>query len=103
MAVPVPTLSQVAAGLHADESDARLQECYAAAVQTQARDCNVLIYTEDLAEALHRRVGRLWGTKAHTLGVLDTGPDYGVQYTPRYDPIVDELEAPYRHERTVVA
>lgn len=103
MAVAVPTLEEVAADLGVDPSDERFVKIYETGVKQQGRDCDVSDYSEDLAEALYRRVGRLWGTKGHTLGVLDTGTDFGVQYTPRYDPIVDELEAPYRYERTVVS
>jgi hypothetical protein len=66
-------------------------------------ECITDPYTADLAEALIRRVANLWASKAHTLGVLNTGTDFGVAYVPRYDPIFDDLEGPYRVKRTVVA
>jgi hypothetical protein len=103
MSVAIPSIESVAQDVGVDPADSRFVEIYNTAVHNQARDCDVSDYTEDLAEALYRRVNRLWSSKAHSLGVLDTGPDYGVQYVPRYDPILDELEAPYRYERTVIA
>lgn len=71
---------------------------YAAAVRQQAEACIVDPDDPALAEALYRRVANLWASKAHTLGVLNTGFELGVQYVPNYDPIVDQLE---RHARRI--
>ena len=90
-----PTVAEVAARiLGADET--ALLPLYEAAWAQQCHYCCVDPYHPDLAEALHRRVANLWASKAHTLGVLDTGNDFGVQYVPRYDPTVEALEGPHR-------
>ena len=90
-----PTVAEVAARiLGADET--ALLPLYEAAWAQQCHYCCVDPYHPDLAEALHRRVANLWASKAHTLGVLDTGNDFGVQYVPRYDPMVEALEGPHR-------
>lgn len=103
MSATVPTLAEAAARLKADESDAVFVSCYSAAIAKQGEDCDVSMYTETLREAAFRRVANLWASRAHTLGVLDTGSDYGLQYVPRYDPVLDDLERPYRHAPTVLA
>lgn len=91
-----PTLDQVAAQLGADPTDPRLVLAYDAAVFVQEHVCHVDPYTPGLAEALHRRVGFLWASRAHTLGVLDTGTEYGTSYMPMYHPDWDMLEGPSR-------
>lgn len=92
-----PTLDEVAARLGVDPSDVDLAGMYDAAMGQQNNHCTVDPYTPELAEAFYRRVANLWTSKAHTLGVLDTGSEYGVQYVPRYDPMVDQLEGSARH------
>ena len=103
MSADRPTLQESATRLGADVSDPVFVSCFEAAVLSQDMDCNTLTYDERLREALVRRVANLWASKAHTLGVLDTGADFGVSYVPQYDPVVDNLEAPYRKSVTVVA
>ena len=92
----VPTLDEVAGRLGVDPADPALGSCYAAAVEQQQQHCDTSTYTDSLAEALYRRAANLWASKAHLLGVLDTGFEFGVQYVPRYDPVVDQLEGPWR-------
>lgn len=103
MTAPVPSITEAADRLQADELDLTFVHCYEAAVASQSEDCDVTVYGWRLAEALHRRVANLWASKAHTLGVMDTGPDFGVSYVPQYDPVVDGLERPFRLTTTVVA
>lgn len=98
-----PTLQESADRLQADETDPIFASCYQAAVASQDADCEVSAYDARLREALERRVANLWTSKAHTMGVLDTGSDFGVSYVPQYDPVVDALERPYRLTTTVVA
>ena len=90
-----PTLAQVVARIPGGTEDA-VRPLYDAAWAQQCHYCCVDPYHPDLAEALIRRVANLWASKAHTLGVLDTGNDFGVQYTPRYDPMIENLEGPHR-------
>ena len=90
-----PTLAQVVARIPGGTEDA-VRPLYDAAWAQQCHYCCVDPYHPDLAEALIRRVANLWASKAHTLGVLDTGTEFGVQYVPRYDPVVDALEGPHR-------
>jgi hypothetical protein len=103
MAVAVPTPEEIAAELGVDSTDTRYMRCYDAGVARQAVECVTDPYEADLAEALFRRVANLWASKAMTLGTLNTGTDYGIQYVPRYDPILDNLENPYRRKLTVVS
>ena len=98
-----PTLAEAAARLRADDTDPVFVACYESAVAQQATVCDVSAYNAALFEACHRRIANLWASKSHTLGVLDTGTDFGVQYVPQYDPMLDALERPYRYETTVVA
>lgn len=94
----IPTLQDCAARLNVDAP--ALAPFYDAAVRQQCEACTFQVSPGDpaLAEALHRRVANLWASKAHTLGVLDTGSDLGVQYVPQYDPVIDALE---RHARQI--
>lgn len=103
MSVDRPTLQESADRLQADPSDPVFSSCHAAAILSQDMDCHTLTYDSRLREALERRVANLWASKAHTLGVLDTGADFGASYVPQYDPVVDGLERPYRKTTTVVA
>lgn len=73
-----------------------LHAMYNAAIEQQCAACYTDPYTVALGEALIRRVANLWSTRAHTLGVMDTGFDLGVQYTPIFDPTIDALERPFR-------
>lgn len=92
--VEVPTVAQVAArfGVPTDQ----IEGFYGAAVSQQEDECYTDNYSPALAEALYRRVGNLWGSKAHTMGILDTGADYGVQYVPQYDSTIENLEGTRR-------
>ena len=90
-----PTPTDVAARIVGADAQTILP-LYEAAWAQQCHYCCTDPYHPDLAEALHRRVANLWSSKAHTLGVLDTGNDFGVQYVPRYDPMVEALEGPHR-------
>lgn len=101
--VTPPTLQESADRLRVDETDPVFVSCYQAALASQQQDCRTDEYDARLREAMERRVANLWASKAHTLGVLDTGSDYGVSYVPQYDPVVDSLERPHRHAPTVVA
>jgi hypothetical protein len=92
----VPTLVEVAARLGVPADDPDLGLMYAAAVEAQAAYCLIEVYTDGLAEALYRRAANLWASRTHTLGILDTGLDVGVGYVPRYDPVLDALEGPWR-------
>ena len=98
-----PTLQESADRLGVDDTDLVFRSCYEAAVLSQDMDCHTLTRDARLNEALERRVANLWASKAHTLGVLDTGADFGASYVPQYDPVVDGLERPYRKTTTVVA
>lgn len=95
--VPVPTAVECAARYGIGAADTELFDgMYRAAVEHQAQYCDVDVYSDGLAEALYRRVGNLWASKAHTLGIMDTGLDGMITYVPRYDPVVDGLEGPWR-------
>jgi hypothetical protein len=95
-----PTLAEVAARIPGGDPG-QVRPLYDAAWEQQCHHCYTNPYHPDLAEALHRRVANLWASKGHTLGVLDTGTDFGVQFVPRYDPVIEALEGP--HRRMVVA
>lgn len=103
MAYQPPTVEEVAVRLGADPSDVRLPSLLDAALETQATVCNVGVYTASLHEAAIRRCAFLWASMPHTLGVLDTGDTYGVQYLPLYHPDWDALEMPHRIDKIVVA
>jgi hypothetical protein len=90
-----PTVAEVAGRIvGADEQT--ILPLYEAAWHQQCELCCVDPYSPDLAEALHRRVGDLWASKAHTFGVLDTGSDFGVQTTPYFNSEIERLEGPHR-------
>ena len=92
--VEVPTVDEVAARL--GTTSEAIAGFYGAAVSQQEDDCYTDAYTAALAEALYRRTANLWGSKAHTLGVLDTGADFGVSFVPQYDSTVENLEGTRR-------
>ena len=87
-----PTEAQVAERLGLDPSDARLPGIREAALLVQSRVCEVDPFDAGLYEAALRRAAFLFSSMPHTLGVLDTGTDYGVQYLPLYHPDWDALE-----------
>jgi hypothetical protein len=78
--------------------DAQFLRYYDAAVEEQCQACYVDPYTPALADALVYRVQNKLAGAAHTLGTYDTGGDFGVQYTPQYDPRIDKAE---RHRRRI--
>ena len=90
-----PTLAEVVARIPGGSEDA-VRPLYDAALAQQCHYCCISPYHPDLAEALQRRVANLWASRGHTNGVLDTGTDLGVQYLPRWDPMVETLEGPHR-------
>jgi hypothetical protein len=105
--MPLPTVQQAAerhgVNLQATPGDPTVEtfeRIYGAALAGQAADCTTVDPDDDrMGEALLRRVGNLWASKAHTLGVLDTGfGELGVQFVPSSDPVVDQLE---HHVRTI--
>ena len=90
-----PTLVEVVARIPGGTEDA-VRPLYDAAWAEQCIQCCVDPYGPDLAHALIRRVKRLWAAQGHTLGVLDTGGDFGPQYILRLDWLIEEAEGPHR-------
>jgi hypothetical protein len=74
-------------------SDDELQSILDAALGAQQAACDTTVRTEGLDRALIRRVGRGVAARGLPLGAQDT--EYGQQFIPRWDPILQELEAPY--------
>jgi hypothetical protein len=74
-------------------SDDELQSILDAALESQQAACDTTVRTEGLDRALIRRVGRGVAARGLPLGAQDT--EYGQQFIPRWDPILQELEAPY--------
>lgn len=87
-----PSVADLAERLGVPPADPRLPGFLAAALLVQSRVCETDPYDEGLREAALRRAAFLWASTAHTLGALDTGTDYGVQYLPMYHPDWDLLE-----------
>lgn len=83
-------LGLVDPGTSPDEYDL----CLAAALGSQAARCDVTVYGPELHEAALRRAARDVAGRGMSLGVYDS-PDFGQQYLPRWDSIVQTLEAPY--------
>lgn len=91
MAVPVPSLDEVAAALGKDADD--VEAAYLAEVDAQAAACRVDPYGSDLAQALVRRVQRALHMKNLPLGVT---LDENAIRVGSSDPEVRRLEAPHR-------
>jgi len=91
-----PTVDEICARLSVPAGNPMVAEMRLAAIGQQDSDCLTDPFTDQLREALFRRTANLWASKAHTLGILDTGLDLGVAYVPRYDPVIDSLEGPFR-------
>lgn len=68
--------------------------CLAVAREAQAQRCDVSIYGPELFEAVLRRAARELAGRGMSLGVYDS-PDFGQQYLPRWDALVQAQEAPY--------
>ena len=93
-----PTLEAVAARIGGDPSSVVVQAIYDATM-SHVRESGRFVcdpWTPAHTEYVYRIAGNLWASKAHTLGVVDTGGDVGPVLTPRYDPVADRLMSPYR-------
>lgn len=91
-----PTLPELRQRLQLPESvvtDDELTDILASCRDAQDADCDTTTRTEALDLALIRRVGRDVAARSLPLGSQDT--EYGQAYIPRWDPILQELEAPY--------
>jgi hypothetical protein len=76
-------------------SDEQLQAILDACVEVQAAYLNpVAAESPALTQALIRRVGRAVTARGIPLGAQNT--EFGTMYVPQWDPILQELEAPYR-------
>lgn len=92
-----PSVADFAARVGVPETDPRLPGLLDAALLVQSRVCETVPFDAALHEAALRRAAFLWASVGHTLGVLDTGTDYGVQYLPLYHPDWDALEVGRRN------
>ena len=69
--------------------------CLAVALAAQAQRCDVSEYGPELHEAALRRAAREISGRGMSLGIYDS-PDFGQQYLPRWDALVEAQEMPYR-------
>lgn len=69
--------------------------CLAVALEGQAQRCDVTVYGAELHEAALRRAAREISGRGMSLGIYDS-PDFGQQYLPRWDALIEAQEMPYR-------
>lgn len=95
----MPTVAEVMTYLGdaaAQWGNADVQGALDAEQAAQARVCRIASYSNDLREALLRRVQRNLAMRALPLAVLQGDPEAGSTVLPGRDPEVRRLEAPYR-------
>lgn len=95
----LPTITDVRAYMEdaaLQWTDPELQGALNAEQAAQARVCRVASYSDDLREALLRRVQRNLAMRALPLAVLQGDAEAGNSIVPGRDPEVRRLEAPYR-------
>jgi hypothetical protein len=94
---PVPVVGDLLAFLNLDpgyDPDAAA-EALAAALDLQRARCEVVPYCAPLREAALRRAAKILVARSAPLGQVDGG-DFGAMFLPRWDALVEELEADYR-------
>ena len=84
-------LGMVDPGTSPDEYDL----CLEVALEGQEARCDVTLYSAALHEAALRRAAREVSGRGMSLGIYDS-PDFGQQYLPRWDALVEAQEMPKR-------
>lgn len=93
----LPTITDVKAYMDATQwSDVELQGALNAEQVAQAKVCRVASYSDDLREALLRRVQVNLAKRALPLAVLQGDAEAGNTILPGRDPEVRRLEGPNR-------
>lgn len=89
-------MAEMAARLGADVTDPDLAAVYGAGMDDMRAYFMCDPWTAAHTEAMYRVTGNLWATRGATLGVIDTGSDFGATYIPRRpDPTVMRLMGPH--------
>ena len=93
----VPTVGDLLDFLNLDSSydPAAAGDALAAALDVQRATCQVVPYCVSLREAALRRASAILVARSAPTGQIDSG-DFGASYVPRFDPVVERLEADYR-------
>lgn len=76
--------------------DGQLETVLAAERGAQAELCRIEPWTDQLTQALYRRVGRQVAAMGLPLGVVSPDSEYGGANLPRYDVEIERLERPRR-------
>jgi len=94
---PVPVVGDLVdfLGLDTGYDPAAAQQALDAALDLQRARCRVVPYCVDLREAALRRAAKILVARSAPLGTIDSG-DFGQMFLPRWDTLVEELEADYR-------
>ena len=94
---PVPTTADLLDFLNLDENydPGAAADALAAALDAQRSRCLVVPYCAPLREAALRRAAKILVARRAPLGQVDGG-DFGAMYLPRWDNLVERLEADYR-------
>ena len=94
---PVPVVGDLLDFLNLDASydPQAAEDALAAGLEVQRSLCDIQPYTASLREAALRRAAMILVARSAPLGQVDGG-NFGSMYLPRWDNLVERLEADYR-------